>query len=277
MTEGRDLYCTATRRQGAQPTTRAICSGCYVPDAVSLCSHFTHAVTSIKQVGSNTHMTAAKALCELGRDEVDDVRGCRAGGHACWERIIEPEPLAPPTTLSPLAVHEAFDFLSAVWQLASGSKAPLIGPLNTASAGKLAHPPTSPTELDSRLSALSDLIKAIDVPDSIFAGTPPAPKDHTLKRLQEALLVLATSKPPAPPDTVDDVMKRVETAIGQLRTANNLRNAAQHSNARDPLPSVLQRLGLPFPMPDAATTWARLQSVVVEAAGVLRDELRRMA
>lgn len=70
-------------------------------------------------------------------------------------------------------------------------------------------------------------------------------------------------------------MKRVDVAIEQLRTANNLRNAAQHSNARDPLPSVLQRLGLPFPMPDAAITWSRVQAVVVEAAGVLRDELRR--
>jgi hypothetical protein len=274
--DGRDLYCTATRRAGAQPTTRAICAACRVPDAASLCSHFTHAAVSIKLVGSAVHMTGPSALCELGRDEVDDEPNCRAGGHACWERIVEPPTTAPATTLSPLAIHEAFDFLSVVWQLATGNKAPLIGPVNTTCAGKLAQPATSQTELDSRLSALADLIKAIDVPDTAFPGKPPAPKDHTLTRLLEAIGLLTPAKPPEPPDSVDDVMKRVGAAVEQLRTANNLRNAAQHSQAREPLPKVLERLGLPFPMPDAATTWARVQTVVVEAAGVLRDELRRL-
>jgi hypothetical protein len=276
--QGRDLLCAVasaddpTRRgstglQAVAPTSRALCRMCELPDTDYICSHLMHPeVLGIAAIGGVNTRQLLGALCDLGRAEIQNAADCRAGGHACWEWLVEPE-LAPPVIpLSPLTLPEAFDYLDACWRLAFGKKQPLVRLNNLTGAAMLSLPCATRDELIARLSALADMLNSLDIPDKLLPE-PSNVEDGTLNRLQACLKGrLDEAEYPA-----------CEHAITVMRAVNRLRVSFQHSATTPNLPSVCTQLSLPFPLPPSAETWERIRGIVTEALGVIREAIRRYA
>ena len=102
LKEGRELLCSAASADNASahtqrgfqfiaPTTQALCRACTLPDTDYLCSHFSHPkVLGLRDRGTVVTRQLAEGLCNIGRHEVNQYpEQCRAGGHECWERLIE--------------------------------------------------------------------------------------------------------------------------------------------------------------------------------------------
>jgi hypothetical protein len=129
----RDLFCTAAAPGDTSarieiggrlsaPTSRPLCRSCALPPADLVCSHLLHPqVTSVTDAGGVTSRDIVTALCDRGQKEVGEPEGCTAGGHSCWQRRVEVEPVRP-VRLPPLSVPEAFDLTDLAWRLAFGHR-----------------------------------------------------------------------------------------------------------------------------------------------------------
>jgi hypothetical protein len=277
LQEGRDLLCSAAdpndpdkvgqiELRTVAPTSRAVCRTCTLPHTDYLCSHLMHPrIRRVTSMNVPLRRLLERAECDLGRDAIGDPSRCHAGGHACWERIIEPQNAFPAVPLSPLMLPESLDFLDAVWRLAFGTKQAFLRPKNTTSIAKLALPCTTREEFESHLSALADTMKAIDIPDTLLTGEDQkTPKDQTFVRL------LACLK-----HYLDEAeYQQIEPAVGVLRAVNSVRVALQHGGAARELPNVLSRLGIPYP-PEWGEAWNHIQTHVVNALGVIRETVYR--
>jgi hypothetical protein len=210
------------------------------------------------------------ALCDLGRAEIQEAPDrCYAGGHGCWERLIDPAD-RPETliTLSPLTLPESFDFLDAAWRLALGKQHRLLRLPSARTSAELATPVSSRADFDAKLSAIADVMKSWSVPDELLPeGRGDIPGDQTLTRLEVVVTSLATG---------DEDRARVAEAIGTLRNVNAIRRAAQHAAAAYELPPALARLGISYP-PEWKEAWTILQWRMVWALSEIRDLLMSLA
>ena len=145
-----DLYCSVAHKNPPAATTRHLCSNCTLPDSRIACAHLHHALVAFNPPAAPA---VVRSHCDVGRNEVADATKCRPGGHACWVKEVE-FTASEPRTASPLALHESFDYLDALWN--NVLKTHLLRLRGAAVPGKLATPCASAADLESKLSALAD-------------------------------------------------------------------------------------------------------------------------
>ena len=291
LKEGRDLYCAApdSEEETIGPvhlryksqkdeladvggrrlavTSPFLCGTCGLPDDDYLCSHLIHPRT--KRSNSRPARDLISAHCALGKP--DKRTDCRAGGNGCWERLFEAPPAAVAEPASPLAIHESLDYLGAVWLNAFGVK--MFRATNMAGLGKLSHPCRTASDFDSHLVALGEVLKSIEVDDSLLdPQKSKRPPNESLNRLESAAEYKLMSMPPAPPDSAADVIDRLRKGTALLRAVTDLRNSLAHATSK--IPSALATLGLPFPMPAWPECWDQVRAKAVEALGVIRTEIQ---
>jgi hypothetical protein len=209
-------------------------------------------------------------MCDLGREEISkDIGQCRAGGHACWERHLTPEPVAA-QPVSPLGLPEQFDVLDAYWRLRFGSRQHLIDLHTITGAASLALSCGSRADFESRLSALADIIDRLVVDDALLPAMTEAERKAQIKgsldKLQGALLHQLPAHHRA----------GIERAVLTLRRVRQARNAIQHGTARDGgLTAKLRELGIHDAPPNWGDAWDIIRVQVSDALGDLRNELSR--
>lgn len=167
--------------------------------------------------------------------------------------IAPPVPEAPPAPASPLSLVAAFDYLNAIWRIAFGAN--LVVVPSAERVARLAFGVDTAEEFDNRLSALSEMSKALNVQGD--------QKDGSLKRLAKFL----------PQHLSPEAMTRVEHAIAILQAATHVRNAGQHVGAVDDAVKALPSLGLTFPVVNHQAAWDTVQAKVIAALDTLREEV----
>jgi hypothetical protein len=276
--QGRDLLCSAastndptrcgqTGLQTFAPTSRALCRTCALPDTDYICSHLMHPeVLGRPDKGRVQTRELLSALCDLGKPGILTAAECRAGGHDCWEWLVEQDLDRSALSLSPLTLPEAFDYLDVCWRLAFGRKQALVRPKNLTGGAVLSLPCATRDELIARLSALADTLNWLVIPDGLLLD-PATVWPGTMNRLQACLKGrLDAAEYPA-----------CERAITVLRAVIDLRDSFQHSATARELPAVCAQLSLPYPLPAWGETWERIRGTVTEALGVIREAIRRYA
>lgn len=273
--EGRDLYCTAADKTDesvvgsighrmAAPTSRPICNNCAVPDGRTLCSNLSHPrVSAVATFGAYERLLG-QAWCNAGRSEVENPSGCRAGGHACWIRIIEEEPPTAPPATSPLTLPEALDFLDAMWRLAFGKSRRLVRPSTFADPAGLAGMAESADQFEVRIGDLADALDRITVADDLLPEGDSRPSG-SLNRLAAVL----SSREMIDFDAVD-------SAVATLQSVRGLRHTHAHSGAAGDRPRILRDLGLSDFGSDWHALWDGLRARTVEALLALRSQVRRL-
>ena len=273
----RDLFCTAAAPGDktprveiggrlSAPTSRPLCRSCELPSNDLLCSHLLHPmVTNDTSQPDGPKRTVVTALCDRGRDEINEPGLCHAGGHKCWQQVVEIEDPRPPT-VAPLALPEAFDVLDAVWRLAFGRKRRLLKIGTTVGPAALVLDCDNRAEFQTRLSALADLIDLITVDEDLLpAGLTDQQKDGSINRLSECLLAKLPS----------EHHSQINRAIQTLRLVRQARNAMQHSKVDGGLTPKLRALGIHDAPPNWHDAWDTIRAHMAEALGVIRHELRR--
>ena len=276
--EGRDLLCSAASAEDKTvhgkkgfrfiaSTSRAMCHTCTLPDTDYLCSHFLHPEILAKHdSGARMVRQLIRGLCDIGRDEVQQPGQCYGGGHDCWEWLIKPMPDQLAIPASPLALPEALDFLDTAWRLAFGKRQALLRLRETTSIAKLSQSCTTRADFESQLSALADILKAMDIPDALLSKTPEINKDQTFTRLLDCLQTRLE----------ESDYQEVERAVGTLRTVNDVRVALQHSGSARELPTSLAKLGIRYP-PQWGDAWDRIRAATIEALRVIREKVLKYA
>jgi hypothetical protein len=98
LSSGRELFCSAAAPNDRTmdpssrlaPTSRPICKECDLPDDEYRCSHLTHPlVIGVQEMGESGRR-ARSAYCEINSPCIEMLSLCHAGGHDCWECIVEP-------------------------------------------------------------------------------------------------------------------------------------------------------------------------------------------
>ena len=278
---GRDLMCTATapsdqtatqtwNGRRAAPTSRAVCGACDLPESDVLCSNLLH--PSVKGDLRSSGLTVRhvlSAMCDLGREEITkDLSQCRAGGHACWERHVAPEP-APVQPVSPLGLPEQFDVLDAYWRLRFGSRQHLIDLHTVTGAASLALGCGSRADFESRLSALADIIDRLVVDDALLPTMTEGERKAQIKGSLDKLQVALLHQLPA------HCHAGIERPILTLRKLRQARNAIQHGTARDGgLTAKLREFGIHDAPPNWAGAWDTVRIQISNALSGLRNELR---
>lgn len=251
---GRDLFCLATSEQDkaaihvigdrrAAPTSRAVCSACRLPDADYLCSHLLHPATdSTRMFGGGYSRRVISVLCDLGKSQVQHGKECRAGGHPCWQRLVEAEVPAASTMLSPLSLPESFDALDALWRLTFGTHRRLLGRGPMVASATLTMDCANRAEFDSCMSALADVLARLDIEDDLLPEKPTQQeKTGTISRMQTALF----RKLPA---EQHDTLK---AALRTIRRVIEVRTAMQHGKVDGGPTQKLHALGIH----DAPPNW----------------------
>lgn len=168
-------------------------------------------------------------------------------------------PVAAPDEgfVSPFTLPASIDYLDAVWQLCYHQR--LVVPAGVERSARLAFTATSAEEVDSRLSAVAEVLKNLQVP-----GVPGGKGGHPLQRL---VPFLADTLP-------DEGVERVRAAVEVLDAARRIRAAGQHHSAQRLAIDAYQRLGLAYPVADWSAGWQRIQSAVTFAIDAIRDEIQ---
>ena len=251
----------------AAPTSTATCRACDLPDTDYLCSNFLHPQVSTTQTfPANNRRFVVGGICDQARPEVHDRGGCRAGGHACWQRTVVLEaPSVDP--VSPLALTEALDTLDALWRLAFGRKKRLLAVSTASGTAALALNCTSRAEFESRLSALADIIDRLAVEPSLLpSGLTDEDIPGSLAKLEHALLhQMPAEHHPA-----------VLDALRTIRRVRQTRNALQHGITEGGgVTAKLRELGIHDAPPNWGNAWDAVRVHTASALNILRNELRK--
>jgi hypothetical protein len=278
LAEGRDLYCVAASPKddtlvgsigvrGVAPTSRATCAGCNMPDSRLVCSHLHHPqVFGFLLSNAPVSRQLMLAMCDIGQDEIQQPHECRPGGNHCWTRLVEPPAPIEAPRVPPRALLEALDYLDTTWRLAF-DKRPLVRMRNAASTADLTGGCSSREEFQSRLSALTDLIKGFEIGDDLLAPDDTVQADHTVARLRSCLRERFG----------EDAMAQADSALSVLTTATRVRVALQHEGASGELPKHMAALGVRYPPNDWGDAWDAVRSQVTAALRILADAVRALA
>jgi hypothetical protein len=167
--------------------------------------------------------------------------------------IAASEPLHP----SSLSLPEAIDYLNAVWRV-HHSGSPLIRLGRVEVAAKLALDCATAEEFESRLSALTNVLDGMNVPDSIEGGKLFELKSYLSTKLSE------------------EAAARTNDAVDDLRAMFDLRVWRQHEGTDVRAHGGMRRLGLALPPADWEEAWAHVQSKAVIALSALREEIEML-
>jgi hypothetical protein len=161
------------------------------------------------------------------------------------------------------AVPEAFDYLASAWR--NVTRLDLFAVHRVSSSAELGLPVATRSDFSSRLSAFSDVLKAIRVDDSLI--DPEAAKglaeDSSLGRLKLAVQKLLKS-----PE-----LDSATSALGVLQDIVRVRVAIQHQHAKPDLPTALAKLGIDHPPPSWTDAWEAVRHRAVDALRDLRRAL----
>jgi hypothetical protein len=270
---GRDLFCLGARGISDHPvgsgrdltgkTSRRACETiCTLPDSRLLCSAFMH-VGVVMQGHGPPQPRVGPRVCDVGNDkEIEQEEKCVPGENLCWHRTLDLGVATTRPVEPPLALLEAFDFLSVVWD--SKFKAGrLIRSLGTAPPASLMQPCATRDEFKSRLSDFSDILKMFQIDDSLLSNPQAIPKDQTGNRIKE----VAKQKLPA------NEAVRVDAAVGRLRWINEIRTGMQHGAVAKKAQQGAAAIGLAWPTTDWAAAWNHVRGVAVEALRELRQAI----
>lgn len=155
------------------------------------------------------------------------------------------------------ALPEALDFLASVWQNVTGRQ--LFEVRRVSPASELGFPVRTREDFKSRMSAFGDVLKTIQVDQSLIdpIGAKGLAADATLGRLK-----LAVENRLSAPE-VDTAI----AAIAQLQDIVRVRVALQHQHAKPDLPNALAKLSIAFP-----AAWSEVwEAVRQKAVAALRD------
>ncbi len=166
-------------------------------------------------------------------------------------QIAPPRPQPPPPQLSSLALHEAIDYLNAVWRVTEHKDLCRIP--RAAAAAKLAGDCTSSDDFDARLTALYGIFSELVVPGTKDTK-PGALKPYLRRRL-----------PPSGPP-------RAMVAVGDLQDFLSLRASRAHPGVDRGVPAM-RRLGVELPTDDWEGAWRTLAVRMVTALNALREEV----
>lgn len=278
---GRDLMCTATspsdqtasqawNGRRIAPTSRAICQECALPESDVLCSNLLHpTVKGDLMADGTTRRRLLSVVCDLGREEaISDVSGCRAGGHACWERHVVAEP-AVAGPVSPLGLPEQLDVLDAYWRLSFGRKLRLLDLSTATGTASLALPCGSRAEFESRLSALADVIDKFRIDDALLPPMTEEDKAEKIKGSLDGLQLVLQHKLPVHHHA------SVDKAVRNLRRVRQARNIMQHGVTTDGgLTAKLRQIGIHDAPPNWEGAWNAIRAQTADALGAIRNELR---
>jgi hypothetical protein len=178
-----------------------------------------------------------------------------------------PQVTVLPAAPSPFDLVAALDYLDAVWRV--GRKKHLFTYPSAEKTAKLAHTANTSDELDSRLSALGEILRSAN---------------SNARAAAARKLTAATQEEPLAPledylaQTVDaSAEKRVRQAVTVLEHALAIRDAAQHTEAGDRAVRALDAFGIGHPVLDAGEAWSVIAAHVVEALAAIREELTSMS
>lgn len=276
---GRDLYCAASSSKDSTavdsrgiktiaPTSRPLCNTCALPDTDYLCAHFLHpeniGVTVYE--GGLIERRIVGGLCDAGQQSrlLAKPADCRAGGHDCWQRLLDLAPTRSTGPFLPHALPQALDHLDAVWRLQFGKKRGLLHLASAGSTCGLVAEVGSRDDFGARVSELADTISHFRVPDDAL---PPGVladerlRTGSLNRLEAALRHL-----------LDDQLVPI-TAIRQLRNVTEVRVAFQHSGDASRMARAFTALGLQYP-PEWPEAWQQVHAAAVRALDEVRQAIR---
>jgi hypothetical protein len=172
--------------------------------------------------------------------------------------VEQPSPAA--ATPSPFSLPAALDYFDVVWQLRFTEK-PLIQLPGAERTAFLATPAGSSEELASRLGALSEILRALQVPST------PGVDGHGVKRLRAWL------ESRIAPDDIEPVAR----ALDRLGAVAQLRNGMTHSAPSVPFPEACAALGVGWPILDPGRAWTEVQARCIEALETMRIAIQQRA
>jgi hypothetical protein len=175
------------------------------------------------------------------------------------EQWLKPRPVpVAPRLAGPLDLPNAADYLDVVWKIKTGSR--LFKDLHLGSCARLTQTCDSEDRFNSLTSALAEVLSSVVPPGRTSPGDKPL---HTLReRLPDVL----------PAENVD----RGQDAVGVLLKLTLIRNAQQHSGARDRALKAASELGVALPARDWAMTWGQAATLAREALDALREEMQTL-
>jgi hypothetical protein len=172
------------------------------------------------------------------------------------EFLVTKEEHLDDTFVSPFMLPASIDYLDAVWQ--NRFQQPLVVPPGVERSARLAFTASNVEEADSRLSALAELLKNLNVPGA------PGVDGHPLKRMKAFLLEALPS----------EAHDRVTYAIEILDAARRMRVGGQHYEVSPMTIAACAQLDIAYPVSDWSAAWARIQSKAAAAVDAIRDEIQ---
>jgi hypothetical protein len=177
------------------------------------------------------------------------------------QTAIPSTPVAEATP-SPLSLVSSLDYLDMAWRVAHHTA--LFSYPSAERAAKLAYPAATPEELDSRLTALGEILRTA----------------NTTVRAGGVKLATPTREEPLAPlrdfltrQTALD-QTRIAAALTTLEAALSVRDAAQHAEAGGrAVVALAEQFNLAHPIIDPAAAWAVITSRIVSAITAIREEL----
>lgn len=246
------------------PTSDALCRTCAMPDSDYLCSHLINpqVTSNATDQGGTTARLVVGAMCQLGRPEIGQPGGCHAGGHPCWERVVDVVDAAA-AQMAPLSLVSAIDYLDATWRASSVSGHKRLFEHRVAEhIADLAQPCTTRSEFRDRVSELDDTFKSIQAPKDDASYTAEI-RDRAgpLVRLRYFLAAHLEALSDGR-EAADDV----RTHIDRLLSVNKLRVAIQHAQTSDvDFSAALAIFGVPYPPGDWRLAWRRVEVSTVSS------------
>lgn len=284
LREGRTLLCSAAGvndktsigRVGLKivaPTSDGLCSRCQLPDSRYLCSHLVNpTVLGMTGDGEIAERNCVGAMCNRGFEGAASQPGrCKAGGHSCWERIVE---LAQPdiSDVAPLSLVVSLDYLDATWRAASWTTGRLFVHKHAETIADLAQPCVTRADFRDRIGQLDAVFKAMDVPDDPSLK-PEVRTAGPLVRLKHSLMTRAAGTGADESSAAD-----ISASVDFLLNINRLRTAIQHTEtSRTDLTRAHAALGIPYPDADWVLAWRTLQRDVVAALTRLARQIDSLA
>lgn len=169
------------------------------------------------------------------------------------DRLAVPTQAMAPSVASPLGLVATLDYLNLAWRVAFKAPGPVVFPSGERTA-KLCFPVQTVEEFDSRLSALWDLLKHLQVQ---------GPGSHSLERLQAFLL----------DQLEEEAHDAIRRGIEVLQCVRLVRHAGQHTEAGSPALATWGKFGLSYPPASWSEAWQVIQVRVIEALDLIRQEL----
>ena len=178
---------------------------------------------------------------------------------AFLEERLKPQPVpVAPRLASPLDLPNAADYLDVVWKIKTGTR--LFKDLHLGTCARLTQECDSEDRFNSLTSALAEVLSSVVPPRRTSPGDKPL---HTLReRLPDVL----------PAENAD----RGRDAVDVLLQLTLIRNAQQHSSARDRAMKAAGELGIAFPARDWGVTWGQVATLAREALDALREEMQTL-